>query len=95
VSSSVKKTYMSLGTGSSDLEQRRAGELLYALENSATYTDLVWQNLTAPPPAAAAPAPAAATPANKPPAAKVTGADAELEEIVILGKKTCYRVQLL
>lgn len=85
VSSSVKKTYLSVGEGPApNLQEAVPGEVSYALENSVTYTALTWHTLTGPSPSATAAAEAATA---KGQAVKVTGADAELEEIVILGKE--------
>jgi len=77
VSSSVKKTYQSVGEGTAN-SQLDSGEVRYALENSANFSQLAWTTMAAPPPGQPA--------ANGKAAVKVTGADAELEEIVILGK---------
>ena len=83
----MSKPFLSLvgSVDASDLRAVEAGEVKYALENSMTFPALVWTTLAGPPPGSAAAA--AATAAVKPAAAapvKVT--DAELEEIVILGK---------
>ncbi len=86
MSSRVKKSYQSLGEGpASSLAAVEAGEVRYALENSASFPQLGWTTLAAPAPGST---PAAANGGGAHSAAvKVTGADAELEEIVILGKE--------
>ncbi len=85
MSSRVKKSYQSLGEGpASSLTAVEAGEVRYALENSASFPQLGWTTLAAPAPGSATPA---ANGGGAHSAVKVTGADAELEEIVILGKK--------
>jgi hypothetical protein len=87
VSSLVKKSYQSLGEGpASSLAAVEAGEVRYALENSASFPQLGWTTLAAPPPGSA-PAAANGGGGAHSAAVKVTGADAELEEIVILGKE--------
>ncbi len=85
MSSLVKKSYQSLGEGpASSLAAVEAGEVRYALENSDSFPQLGWTTLAAPAPGST---PAANGSGAHSAAVKVTGADAELEEIVILGKE--------